>query len=77
MRKSVLIAAVVGVCLVGLSCQISPVVTTPDEGSGMYDDCRRASKDYCRDVVGASKEEMKACTSQATFECLSGAGGRD
>ncbi len=76
MRKTVLIAAVVGFSLVGLSCQISPIVTTPDDGGGMYGDCRRASRDYCRDVVGAGKEEMKACTSQATFECLSGVGGK-
>ncbi len=78
MRKFVLMIAVVGVSLVGLSCRISPVITAPDDGGGhqMYDDCRRAAKDYCRDVIGASKEDMKACVSQSTFECLSGRSGR-
>jgi hypothetical protein len=59
--------------LAGLSCQISPVITPTEEGgSERYDDCRRAAKDYCRDVLGVAKEDTKECVSKATFECISG-----
>ena len=65
---------VIVLTLVCLSCRISPVITVPDEdvGGSRYSACKRAAKDYCRDVVGASSGEMKSCVSDSTFSCLSG-----
>ena len=54
------------------SCQISPVIQTPMEGPGeRYRDCRRAARDYCRDVAQVAEEDQKRCISEATFECVS------
>jgi hypothetical protein len=63
--------------LLGLSCTISPVIT-PDPsgsgsgGSGRYDGCREAARDYCRHVIQASESEMKKCVADSTFECMVG-----
>jgi hypothetical protein len=58
-----------------LSCTISPVVTPVEESGGdRYGACRRAARDYCRDVVGAGDEDMKRCVSESTFNCLSRGG---
>lgn len=55
-----------------LGCQISPVVSEPAEQSSRYDDCRRAARDYCRDVVGVDETDRKRCVSEAAFECMTG-----
>ncbi len=64
------------ICLaaVGLSCSISPVVTEPMRGEdSRYRDCRRASRDYCEDVIGAaSGEDSRSCVAKHTFECVAG-----
>ena len=59
------------------ACEISPVVSgVPDDGrasSARYDDCRRVSRDYCKDVVGASDQELRSCVADKTYRCVSGA----
>jgi hypothetical protein len=64
---------ILALAVVGLSCSISPVVTEPFDGGGnsRYSDCRRAARDYCSDVVGASGEESRSCVAKHTFECVS------
>jgi hypothetical protein len=70
MRPTILLAA-----LLGLACQLSPVVTTPtDEGNSRYADCRRASRDYCKHVLAVDDDEKDECVAKRTFECLSGEG---
>lgn len=56
----------------GLSCSISPVVTEPfDGGDSRYRDCRRAARDYCKDVVGAiSGDDERRCVAEHTYECV-------
>ncbi len=59
--------------LLALSCTISPVVTEPslDGGRGNhYDACKRASKDYCREVLATAQDEMNKCVANFTYECL-------
>ncbi len=68
MKKLALVLA-----LLCVSCTISPVVTEPlrDGGRGdHYDACRRASKDYCREVLATAQDEMKKCVANCTYECL-------
>ncbi len=57
-----------------LACSIAPVVTDPSSGGSRFDDCRRAAKDYCRNVVQPSDAGMKKCVSEATFKCVSAGG---
>jgi len=53
------------------ACSISPVFDTPtDSMQGRYHDCRRASKDYCRDALGTSQDEMGKCVASATYKCV-------
>ena len=63
---------VLACALAAVGCQISPVVTEPMEPRGRYDDCRRAAKDYCREVVGG--EDQKSCVARSTFECVTAGG---
>ncbi len=59
--------------LLALSCTISPVVTEPSLDGGRrdhYGACRRASKDYCREVLATAQDEMKKCVANLTYECL-------
>ncbi len=61
--------------LVSLSCTISPVITDPSRdgvGRDHYDSCKRASKDYCREVLGTAADEMAKCVANFTYECLTG-----
>jgi hypothetical protein len=62
------------VSLLGFACQLSPVITVPEEPTGghHYDDCRQAARAYCRDVLEVSHAEMKHCVAKSTYECLSG-----
>ena len=63
--------------LLGLACQLSPVVTTPSEtsgGSSRYDDCRRASRDYCRDVLDTADDERDKCVAERVYRCIAGSG---
>ncbi len=66
MRRWILPAA-----LLALACQVSPVVTPPSRDS-RYEDCRRASRDYCKHVLSVSDDEKDKCMAQRAFECLSG-----
>lgn len=53
----------------------SIVVTPPPEqepAPTLFENCRRAAEDYCRDVVKAGDAERKPCISEATYECVSG-----
>ncbi len=70
MKKLALVFA-----LLALSCTISPVVTEPSSDGGRgnhYDACKRASKDYCREVLATAQDEMKKCVANFTYECLTG-----
>ncbi len=63
--------------LLGLACQLSPVVTTPAEtgsSSGRYDDCRRASRDYCRDVLDTEDDERDKCVAERVYRCIAESG---
>ena len=62
------------VCLLALGCEIAPIVSTPDNPSTHYDDCRRAADDYCEHVVVPRVDEMDRCVAQYAFECVSKAG---
>ncbi len=64
--------------LLGLSCTVSPVITEPSSHGGRsdrYDNCRHASRDYCREVLNKSDDVMKKCVDNFTYECLTGGGG--
>ncbi len=70
MKKLALVLA-----LLCLSCTISPVVTEPSLDGGRrdhYDACKRASKDYCREVLATAQDEMNKCVANFTYECLTG-----
>ena len=69
MKKLALLLA-----LLGLSCTISPVLTEPSLNAGRdrYDACKRASKDYCREVLNTTPDEMDKCVANFTYECLTG-----
>ena len=69
MIRSLIIGA-----LLTLGCTFSPVLTgvpTGSQRSDLYDACRRAAKDYCRDVSATADDEMKACVARSTYECVS------
>jgi hypothetical protein len=65
MRTLVLIAT-----LALFGCTIDPVVTNPSLGRA--DDCRDIARDYCRHVVVAAHDEMRACVARHAYECASG-----
>ncbi len=70
MKKLALVFA-----LLALSCTISPVVTEPSLDGGRrdhYGACKRASKDYCREVLATAQDEMNKCVANFTYECLTG-----
>lgn len=70
MKRSILLA---GLLALALGCQVSPVVTPPSEaGSSRYDDCRRASRDFCRHVLAVADDEQDKCVAERVFECLTG-----
>ena len=55
------------------ACSISPVISEPGSGGGdRYSDCRRVSRDYCRDVEMVSDEDRRRCVSDATYKCVTG-----
>jgi hypothetical protein len=61
--------------LLSLGCTISPVVTDPMPRHGdRYAECRRAAKEYCREVVNAPSNEMDRCVADHAFRCTSGGG---
>jgi hypothetical protein len=56
-----------------LACTISPVVTDPgSDGGDIYDSCRRASRDYCRDALDTPPSELDKCVAEATYNCIAG-----
>jgi len=63
---------VVAGCL-ALGCTLAPVVTVPEAETTGYDDCERAARDYCEDVVGARDRDSDECIAKYTFQCVSGA----
>ena len=66
MRHVLLLAG----ALVFLGCSLTVPAGDSEERSSRYDDCRKASRDYCRDV--AKNDDHRTCVSKATFECVSG-----
>ena len=64
----------VSLAVVGLGCEISPVVTDPagPRESDRYSECRRASREYCREVVEPADEDMKRCVAEAVYNCVTG-----
>ena len=57
------------------ACQISPVVNDPafdDPHGSLYDDCRRASRDYCRDALKVEADDVKRCQAESTYTCVTG-----
>jgi hypothetical protein len=69
MKKPLLATA-----LLALGCTISPVVSDPrEESSDRYSDCRRAAKDYCREVVNTPSNEVDRCVADYAYRCISGA----
>jgi hypothetical protein len=62
------------IAFLALGCTISPVVSDPRERSSeVYSDCRRAAKDYCREVVNAPSNEVDRCVADYAYRCTSGA----
>jgi hypothetical protein len=55
-----------------LGCTISPVVSAPDTPTGRYGECRRAARDYCKRVIGATGAGQDECAADRTFQCVSG-----
>jgi len=67
--KAILIT--LGVALAG--CEISPVVTDPTQREpDPYHACRRAARDYCKEVVQPSTAELDRCVADRAYRCLSG-----
>lgn len=62
-------------CGAVLACQISPVVSSPEERRSRYWDCDRAAREYCEHSIGASDPEMDACVAEYRYRCVS-AGAR-
>ena len=64
--------------LASSACRIAPIIQDPvisdvgDRSGGRYEDCRRAARDYCEDVEGATGDALKRCVSKATYDCVSG-----
>ena len=68
--KAILIT--LAVALAG--CEISPVVSEPmSREPDRYHSCRRAARDYCREVVQPPAAELDRCVADAAYRCLSGA----
>jgi hypothetical protein len=63
--------AVVAGCL-ALGCTLAPVTTIPESRTTGYDDCERAARDYCEEVVGARDRAEDECVAKHTFQCVSG-----
>jgi hypothetical protein len=69
---------IVTLALAAAGCRTPLVIENPvisdvgDRTSGRYDDCRRAAKDYCKDVEGVSGDDLKRCVSKATYTCVAG-----
>ncbi len=55
-----------------LGCRIAPVVSDTQVGTSNYDDCERASENYCERVVGATDAELEKCVAKYAFQCISG-----
>ena len=72
--KSLLLAMALAV-LAPLGCEISPVVSAPEEPRSRYSDCDRAARDYCEDFLGASRQDMDACVAEHRFKCVSSGAG--
>ena len=53
-----------------LACQISPTVTDPGANDDSYSNCRRASRDYCRDALDMPASGMDKCVAEHTYKCL-------
>ena len=71
--RFVLLAATLVLAPQLLGCSIDPVITAPDAlSSGRYDDCKRAARDFCRDVVGVGDAEERRCVSEHVYECVAG-----
>ena len=64
--------AVVAGCL-ALGCTLAPVVTVPESEGTDYDDCQRAARSYCEDVISANDRDSDECVAKYTFQCVSGA----
>ncbi len=55
-----------------LACTISPIVTDPGANDDdTYSNCRRASRDYCRDALDEPASKMDKCVAEHTYKCLS------
>jgi hypothetical protein len=55
-----------------LGCRIAPVVSDTQLGTSKFDDCERASQNYCEQVVGATDAELEKCVAKYAFQCISG-----
>jgi hypothetical protein len=66
--KSILMAMV---CLAVLACEISPVVSAPEDPGSRYSDCDRAAREYCEDTLKTSDAEMDSCVAEYRFKCVS------
>jgi hypothetical protein len=74
--EGVMKALLVGLLfLTTLGCEISPVVSAPEQEGSRYRDCERAARDYCKHSIKAGEDEMKACVAEHLFRCVS-AGAR-
>jgi len=61
------------IALCAAGCTISPVVTDPTaRHSDRYSDCRRAAKEYCREVVNPSDDDEDRCVAEHAYRCTSG-----
>jgi hypothetical protein len=72
---------IVMLALASAACRIAPVIQDPvisdigDRRGTRYEDCRRAARDYCKDVEAATGDEFDRCVSKATYTCVSAGGG--
>jgi hypothetical protein len=72
-RRATPLASLLAAPALLAACEISPVVTPAEgAGTGRYDDCARAARDYCRDVRGLEGEERRPCEAELTYECTRG-----
>jgi hypothetical protein len=57
--------------LTAVGCEISPIVSAPEPPDTLYDDCKRAARDYCEYVVQPRAGDMERCVATHAFECVS------
>jgi hypothetical protein len=63
---------VLATAVLGLGCEISPVVSAQEPPSGRFPDCERAAQSYCEFVIEAKARDMERCVADHLYQCIAG-----